>query len=316
MITKFRAWVLLSLGIVVTTIPLTAQTCSPSSYTNKLICTLPQLFGPIGLTLPNPTHDAHFAGSSQTLLALPVNQGMGQALAILPLGSAGSGTTFTLDAQGHPVPTEDSLGPIITERANVIGRKAINLGVAYQYFSFTKIDGITLNNFPAVLTHKGWTTDLGSQLVQHLVIKNDYIQTSNNVNLNLNQTVIYAVFGIATHMDASIEVPIQSAHLRASSSAHIVRTQACEFTASCPTGPDDPAECGEFHYFEGYSNTQTSEQIDCTLIFSLVDQTFPVPGAPGLKHDERKTGGCSASTGILSDRKCHRDRRHHGPWKI
>ena len=31
MITKFRAWVLLSLGIVVTTIPLAAQTCSTTT---------------------------------------------------------------------------------------------------------------------------------------------------------------------------------------------------------------------------------------------------------------------------------------------
>jgi hypothetical protein len=164
------------------------------------------------------------------------------------------------------------------DRANVIGKRAFNLGVAYQYFNFSHLDGIRMSSFPAVLTHKGWTTDLGSGTSSAPVIMQDYVRTSNEVHLDLNQTVIYGVFGITNRMDASIEVPIQSAHLRASSSAHIVRTQACEFTASCPTGPDDPAECGEFHYFEGYSNTQTSEQIDCTLIFNSVDQTFPNPG--------------------------------------
>jgi hypothetical protein len=281
MITKFRAWVLLSLGIVVTTIPLAAQTCSSTTYTNTLICTIPQLFGPQGMTLANPKHNAHFAASAESQFR-PLNQGIGQALSILPLGSSGSGTTFTLDAQGHPVPTEDSLGPIITERANVIGRKAINLGVAYQYFSFTKIDGITLNHFPAVLLHEG--SDPLS-LITPTSFKNDYIQTSNTVNLNLNQTVIYAVFGITTHMDASIELPIDSVHLRVNSKANIVRTQPCEVTAvpggggGClgPLDPNEEAVCGEFHYFEG-------DQTNCPLIFASIGPvTYPsVPGVQGL----------------------------------
>jgi hypothetical protein len=285
---KFRAWVLLSLSVVVTAIPLAAQsaTCSGSTYTNTLICTLPQLFGPQGMTLANPNHYAHFAVFSESQFR-PLNQGIGQALSILPLGSSGSGTTFTLDAQGHPVPTEDSLGPIITERANVIGRKAINLGVAYQYFSFTKIDGINLNSFKAVLLHED---SYPLSLITPTSYKNDYIQTSNSVNLNLNQTVIYAVFGIANHMDASIELPIDAVHFRVTSSAQIVRTQPCEAQqapnggGSClPPLYDDPKNpagvCGEFHYFAG-------DQSNCPLVFASAGPSYsvkyPLPGAPGL----------------------------------
>jgi hypothetical protein len=279
---KFRAWVL-SLSVVVTTIPLAAQTCSPTSYTNTLICTIPQLFGPQGLTLANPNHFAHFADFSESQFR-PLNQGIGQALSILPLGSSGSGTTFTLDAQGHPVPTEDSLGPIITERANVIGRKAINIGVAYQYFSFTKIDGITLNSFPAVLLHEG-SEDLS--VIGPTSYKNDYIQTTSKLNLNLNQTVIYAVFGIGNHMDASFELPIDAVHFRAISSAQIVRTQPCEAQPG-PNGggncvgaldPEGAGVCGEFHYFAGDKN-------NCPLVFSSVGPVaYPVPGAPTARTD-------------------------------
>jgi hypothetical protein len=294
MITKFRALVLLFLSVVVTTVPLAAQTCPTTNavpYTNTLICTIPQLFGPQGMTLANPKHNAHFADNSEVQFR-PLNQAIGQELSILPLGSSGSGTTFTLDAQGHPVPTEDSLGPILTERANVIGRKAINLGVAYQYFSFTKIDGINLQNFPAVLIHEG-SEDL-SKLES--AYQNDYITTSNQVHLDLNQTVIYAVYGIAKHMDASIELPIDSVHFRVLSSAHIVRTQPCEVTQNKDphsinylggdcfgidpvTGknldPSGAGVCGEFHYFAG-------DQTNCQLIFSSVDALYPFPGAPGL----------------------------------
>jgi hypothetical protein len=282
-IMKFRAWVL-SLSVIVTTIPLAAQTCSLTTYTNTLICTTPQLFGPQGMTLPNPKHNAHFADNSEVQFR-PLNQAIGQALSILPLGSSGSGTTFTLDAQGHPVPTEDSLGPILTERANVIGRKAINLGVAYQYFSFSKIDGINLHSFPAVLIHEG-SESLST--IGPTSFKNDYIQTANKVNLNLNQTVIYAVFGIANHMDASIELPIDAVHMQVTSVANIVRTQPCEATLG-PNGggsclgstldPDGAGVCGEFHYFAGDST-------NCPLVFSSAGPSYPVsypiPGAPGL----------------------------------
>jgi hypothetical protein len=274
---KTRALVLLSLTLVVTTIPLAAQTqtCSATTYTNTLICTLPQLFGPQGLTLPNFGHDAHFAGSSESTY-LPLNQGIGQALSILPLGSSGSGTTWAPDSAGHMLPSQDSLGPILTERASVIGKKAFSLGVAYQYFNFTKIDGLNLHSFPAVLTHEGWTPELA---VGPNVFKQDYIQTSNQVNLDLNQTVIYAVIGIAKRMDASIELPIQAAHLRVISVANIVRTQPCEFAQNCsaidPKTGKDEATCGEFHYFQG-------DQSNCPLIFSSVNATFPYKGAPGL----------------------------------
>jgi hypothetical protein len=273
---KARAAVIVALSLLMS-IPAITQTCSTTQYKNTLICTLPQLYGPSGLTLPNPNHDAHFAGASENLFAIPLNQSIGQELSILPLGSSGSGTTFTLDSQGHPKPTEDSLGPILTERANVIGRKAVSIGFAYQHFNFSHIDGIRLTSFPAVLTHLGWTDKLNVGTSAAPVFKQDYIKTSNEIHLELNQAVIYAVFGLTNRMDASIEVPIQSAHLRVVSNAHIARTQPCESQHNCAPLPGevDQAECGEFHYFEGY---QDSGPPTCPTIYTSVDKAFPNPG--------------------------------------
>ena len=279
-----------------TSIPLFAQTCSTTQYTNTLVCTIPQLFGPGGLRLPNPNHVAHFADVSEGQFR-PLNQAIGQALAILPLGSSGSGPTFTLDAEGHHIPTLDSLGPILTERANVIGKRAINLGVAYQYFDFSHIDGIRLDNFTTILIHDKFdSTDPTS-------FRNDHINTINSVHVELNQTVIYGVFGITNHMDASIEVPIQAAHLRVVSAAHIVRTQPCEVNQDTNPGspyylggncytdansvpprnldPNKEAVCAEFHYFQGYTNQQS----DCATIFKIVDATFPNPGISFVMTD-------------------------------
>jgi Putative MetA-pathway of phenol degradation len=270
MITKFRALVLLSLGVVVTTIPLAAQTCSPTAFTNALICTLPQLFGTNGLVLPNPNHAAHFVLGQKTAF-LPINISIGEELSTLPLGSSGSATTFTLDSAGHPVPVLDSLGPILTERANVIGKGVYQVGVAYQYFSFNKLDGVNLHSFPILFDH------VDSAGVPPTSFRNDYVQTTNHAYLALNQTVIYGIVGISHHLDATIEVPIDSVHFRVSSDAQIVRTQPCEYQQAANGGgsctgpvldPEKASLCGLFHFFY-YDGT------NCSSAFNSVTASFP-----------------------------------------
>lgn len=273
---KVRALVVLALACVLS-IPMIAQTCSTSSFTNTLICTVPQLFGPQGLQLNNPNHNAHFKDNSESQFR-PLNQAIGQELSILPLGSSAS-SSITFDSQGHPIATEDSLGPILTERATVVGKKAFTLGAAYQYFSFDKIDGIDLHNFPAVLLHEG-SLPLSAITSPY---QNDYITTTNSAHLNLNQTVFYAVFGLSKHMDASIELPIQAAHFRITTMATIIRTQPCEVQVgpkgggNCIGALDSKGAgvCGEFHYFKG-------DATNCPLVFQSTTASYPYPGAPGL----------------------------------
>jgi hypothetical protein len=235
-----------------------AQTCSNTATTNSLICAVPQLFGPGGLTLPNTAHKAHFTSASLDTFK-PLNTAIGEELSTLPLGSSGSGISFTFDqALKIPVSSEDSLGPILTDRAATIGKKRVNVGVAYQYFSFSEIDGLNLNRLPAVLGHaqfpiNGVKPDF----------ENDYIITSNNVSVDLNQTVLYGVVGLTDRLEFSLAVPIETVHLNVSSNALIVRTVACELNGTC-TGPG--AQCGEYHYFDAGTN--------CANAVSSTTKTF------------------------------------------
>lgn len=249
---KIRAMVLVSLFSVVT-YPAMAQTCSNTATTGTLICVVPQLFGAGGLTLNNPNHRAHFQSASLDTFQ-PVNTAIGEALSTLPLGSAGSGVSFTFDKQHVPIPNEDSLGPILTERAGVIGRGKINVGVAYQYFSFSKIDGLNLNSFPAVLGHAQFLIN-----GQKPSFENDYITTGNTVKVALNQAVLYGVVGLTNRLDVSAEIPIESVHLRVVSNAHIVRTVPCEATATCN---DRSSILGEYHFFG--SPTTNAEALAAT----------------------------------------------------
>ena len=239
-----------------------AQTCSATAVTSDLICAVPQLFGPGGLTLPNTRHSAHFTSASLNTFR-PLNTAIGEALSTLPLGSAGSGVSFTFNAEHVPVATVDSLGPILTERAGVIGRKRLDVGAAYQYFSFGQIDGLHLSNFPAVLGHAQFL--IGGTRPD---FENDYIKTNNDVSLDIHQTVLYAVFGVSNRIDVSAEVPIETVNLRVSSNATIVRTVPCELSGTCTGGG---SECGEFHYFD--------PGINCSNALTSVNKTFANGGA-------------------------------------
>ena len=254
--------------------PLMAQVCSGTDFTPDLVCAVPQLFGPAGMILPNTHHAAHFKNASLQTFA-PLNTSIGEALSTLPLGSAGSGFGFTFDANHVPIPSEDSLGPIMTERAGVIGKGKTNIGVAYQYFSFSQIDGIDLNHFPAVLGHAAF--QIKGQFPD---FENDYITTSNSATLDLHQMVLYATVGVTNRLDASIEVPFEKVHFRVTSAAHIVRTVPCELNDNCDSPISDPlyfkqSECNEFHYFDA--------GVNCANAFSSTDKTFTNGGdAQGL----------------------------------
>jgi hypothetical protein len=238
--TKSRTVLLLSV-LSCLAMHLPAQTCSNTATTNTLVCTFPQLFGPGGLTLNQPNHRAHFKTASLTTFS-PLSTSIGEELSILPLGSAGSAITFSFTPEHVPVPSEDSLGPILTERAQVIGKNHVDVGVAYQYFDFDGIDGLQLRRFPAILEHSVF--EVNGMIPDY---ENDYISTQNSVGLHLNQTVFYGVAGLGNRLDVSAEIPIEQVHLRVISNDHIVRTVECEFDASCTTASG--AYMGEYHYF-------------------------------------------------------------------
>lgn len=238
--TKIRPVILLSLCLGVM-LSLRGQTCSHTTQTSSLICVFPQLFGPGGLTLNQPHHRAHFQTASLTTFS-PLSTSIGEELSTLPLGSAGSSVSVSFTPEHIPVPTEDSLGPILTERAQTVGRNHLNVGIGYQYFDFGGIDGLQLRRFPAILEHAVFQVNGMTPSYE-----NDYITTQNSVGLHLNQTVFYAVYGLMNRLDISAEIPFEQVHLHVISSDHIVRTVACEYDASCTDASG--AYMGEYHYF-------------------------------------------------------------------
>ena len=199
--------------------------CSGASgKSDKVICVMPQLFGPNGAVLPNPFHSAHFLFSAASILPFPpLTTAVGSQLTLIPIASPASGIIFVFDRSLVTfVPFKESLGPILTERSETISRHKLFVAGTYQHFGFDTIDGVDLHAIPAVFTH----ADVAPPPLPspgNPAFELDWITTNNRISLRIEQFTAFATFGITNRIDASIAVPILDVKMDAVSQATLVR---------------------------------------------------------------------------------------------
>ena len=221
-----------------------AQVICPLSGTSsaKLVCLLPQVYGPWGLnastnSIPSDLltngHQGHFQDAFLTSFG-PINDAVGIQVSQLPLASPSSGISFIYDTalKTFTPSTDESLGPILGERASTIGRNKLFVGFSYQYFNFSSVDGHDLNNIPAVFQHESVPVPNGDSLpacsnqtalpMTEPCVVRDFIQTTTSISLKVNQYSIYATYGITRHMDISVAIPILNVRMGVVSNATII----------------------------------------------------------------------------------------------
>ena len=222
-----RHSMLVVLCVFLAVVTVAAQTV-PSN--GNLVFAIPGLYGPNGLVLPNPFHSAHFNSSFQENFS-PLNSELGTALTRLPLASPASGFVYTFDKSlGVWNQSSQSFGPILSERSETIGRRKLFVAFGYQYFGFSTLDGVDLHNLPAVFGHQETNPSPAYEA--------DYITTSNDIDLSINQFTIFGTYGLTNRLDVSVAIPFEQTNLNVTSKAHIVRI-----------APPSPV-FGQFHYFD------------------------------------------------------------------
>jgi len=193
----------------------------PVQAQDKLAFLIPTLFGPAGLTvnseavLPNgDTHSGHFNSSFQANFS-PFNSALAARLASVPLPAPASGFTYTFDpALGVFNRSTKSFGPLVTDRAETIGKKRASIGFAYQHFSFDKIDGLDLGDIPSVFTHDNPVAGTG---------RDDVVTVQNAISAQMTQFTAYMSYGISDRVDVSVALPLVSVDLAVASDARIRR---------------------------------------------------------------------------------------------
>jgi hypothetical protein len=219
---------------------------------------------------PVVPHYAHFIGAAQTTLNETLSSAIATQLAILPIISPSSGFTYKYDSEaGAFVRTTTSFGPIYAERAETVGRGKFSFGTSYQRFRFSSIDGIDLHKVPAVFGH---LPDTGPGGVPE-PYEADVIQTSNNINLNIDSTMLYGTVGVTDRVDVSVSIPIVSVRMGATSDATIIRVSGPTFTVPGVGTLPNP------HQFTSDPNSLTHSYLSNGNASGLGDVSFRVKTA-------------------------------------
>ncbi len=171
-------------GLFACTAAMAQDICATGART-KLYCLMPTAFH-------TPASEFNF-----------FNTAFATELSQLPLATPASGFTFEF-VNGVLTESDKTFGPIMTERAETIGRHKLFVAFTYQQFRFHSIDGNDLENVPIVFTFP-----TSSDVV--------YTQTNNRINSTVNQYAAYATFGLTNRIDVSIAVPFERISLGVSS---------------------------------------------------------------------------------------------------
>ena len=167
--------------------------CNTKNQLTPLICLLP--VATLGTS-----------AGTQNSPAVPFNSTFATQLSQLPLVSAASGLNVEFTAQGPKIVSEN-LGPILTDRAETIGRHKLFLGFFYQRFRFNAVDGTNIDKIPLVLTVSNTSTGAASE----------YVQEQLKVDFKLDQYVGVVAFGLSDTTDLAMIIPIERVSMGASS---------------------------------------------------------------------------------------------------
>jgi hypothetical protein len=278
-----------------------------STQSSKLACVLPQEYGsgPAFTEVLESFggHPFHFESDFSTALR-PLTEDIGRQANLLPLASPSSGVILVYDPTLKTLVTgTDSLGPILGERAETVGRHHLFIGFSYQFFNFDKIDGVNLNNFPAVITHTDDSRDNSlpppatpvtcsintTNNLNGCAFVRDRIDTINSISLKVNQYTTYVTFGLTKRIDVSAVIPIESVQMSLFSQDTIV-PGTNGFFAVTPGTPDSIIHNQNltntngapyfFHLFKNCPNTSPAAGVS-GLAPACLNHNFPDPTFTG-----------------------------------
>lgn len=277
-----------------------------SQQSSKLACVIPEEYGATTQSLENVFFDAgghpfHFVQDFTQTLA-PLTADIGRQANLLPLASPSSGLVLTYDPTLKTfVTSTDSLGPVLGERAETVGRHRLFLGFSYQYFDFDKIDGVNLRDIPAVLTHTNDSTDNSTptnpvtcsittnQNLNGCAFVRDIVSTVNSIDLQVNQYTAYVTFGLTRRIDLSMVIPFENVRMSLTSDDTIIPGSNGFYTPA-PGSPDSMIPNQNtthtngapyfFHLFKNCPNTSPPTGLS-GLAPACLNHVFPDPSFAG-----------------------------------
>jgi hypothetical protein len=192
--------------------------CSSGASAQKLVCEFPFAAGvfkndtALGGTLNGIKNAELEAGFFNSAIAAQVSQ--------LPLASASAGTVVRYNKQSIPE-TFNNLGPILTDRAETVGKHRLFLGFTASQFVFTDIDGLSLGKLPFAYAATAFKPGTNT------VLSTTYTTTNTDLNFRIDQFIAVATYGVTDKLDVTVIVPSERVSLGAAtinSNSYIVNS--------------------------------------------------------------------------------------------
>jgi hypothetical protein len=133
---------------------------------------------------------------------------IGAEVSQIPLASPASGIIYTNNPTTQlPERLDQSFGPILTQRAQTIGKHNLYFSTTYQYFLLKDFDTLALKNLPTLINLNSPNNPTTGTP--------DFVGLSNNyVQLKVHQFVGYLTYGLTSRLDVSVAVPLLRVDLR------------------------------------------------------------------------------------------------------
>lgn len=202
-------WLRIMKGVWLTAIVILPPAGTASAQTAGNVSSLiTDLYGGGGITLNNGTgHQGHFTLDSQTELQ-NLSDLVASNIGAVTVGANVGSITFDLE-QGVPVRSQDSLGPLVADRANTIGAGKIAIGLSYTNVVFKQLNGTSLRSLSLDLHHE---PEPGNPTYTE-----DEIHLDIDLHLKQEILALSAAYGVTNNVDVQVVVPLvkSSGHARA-----------------------------------------------------------------------------------------------------
>lgn len=205
---------------------------------------LPSLYGGDGITLAEVTvagfeHSPHFsAGTLRELNAL--NGQIANSLGQIGLNSSVAGYTFDLEL-GMPVRREDTLGPLLSERARTLGRNRLNVGLTYTRANFKLFEGDSIDRLLLVFPHEDSNADgvIGPNPPASLRdFELDTIEVDLDLEIQQQAYALLLTYGVTDTIDVGMVLPVVDMNVKAHALGNVINRGT------------NPQPSGNFHFFD------------------------------------------------------------------
>lgn len=199
-----------------------------ATYTGPDV-SIPSLAGNAALAESTIRNPANYRRDPLSVFLRPLNVGIATQLSALPIASPASAILLREDpTTGAVAPASQGLGPILTERAETIGKGRLYMGYTRQQFRFDELDGQPLGNFQ-MLSQGGEPSPISQAGPRNLAP----VSVGTAVDLRINQDVAFFTYGLTNRIDVSTAITWGWSSISAISSNAQIQSNSASAGGNC-----------------------------------------------------------------------------------